>query len=99
RTLERKEFTGCARIMEENFKAQIQLASASSNEYLDHMYDFAKHHGAIGGKIAGAGGGGAFIFYCDDTEYLKKTMKEEFVDCFEIDFNFHYTDIKSLNRV
>lgn len=97
--LEKKNFADCAKIMEENFKTQIQLATASSNDYLDHMYDFAKLHGAIGGKIAGAGGGGAFIFYCDDPEYLKNSMKEEFVDCFEIDFDFHYKDIKSLNRI
>ena len=97
--LERKNFTECAKIMEENFKTQIQLATASSNGYLDNMYDFAKKHGAIGGKIAGAGGGGAFIFYCDDPEYLKNSMKEAFVDCFEIDFDFHYKDIKSLNRI
>ncbi|MBN2213479.1 MAG: adenylyltransferase/cytidyltransferase family protein [Bacteroidales bacterium] len=98
-TLEKKDFIGCAMIMEENFKAQIQLATASSNEYLDHMYDFAKNHGAKGGKIAGAGGGGAFIFYCEDPGYLKNTMKEEFVDCFEIDFDFHFKDIKSLNKI
>lgn len=99
KTLEKRDFTGCAGIMEENFKAQIQLATASSNEYLDHMYNFATRHGAKGGKIAGAGGGGAFIFYCDDPGYLKNSMKEEFVDCFEIDFDFHYKDIKSLNRI
>jgi cytidyltransferase-like protein len=98
-TLEKKNFIECARIMEENFSTQKQLAAASSNEYLDHMYDFAKNHGAIGGKIAGAGGGGAFIFYCEDPEYLKNSMKEAFVDCFEIDFDFHYKDIKSLNRI
>ena len=34
RTLAEKDFTGCAKIMEENFNAQIQLANASSNEYL-----------------------------------------------------------------
>jgi D-glycero-alpha-D-manno-heptose-7-phosphate kinase len=85
--------------MEMNFEAQKQLAPASSNEYLDKMYLFAKQHGLIGGKIAGAGGGGAFIFYCKDPEYLKNEMKKEFVDCFEIDFEFHYRDIKSLNKV
>jgi cytidyltransferase-like protein len=99
RTLEKKDFIQCARIMEENFKAQIQLATASSNEYLNNMYNFARGHGAKGGKIAGAGGGGAFIFYCDDPEYLKNSMKDEFVDCFEIDFDFHYKDIKSLNSI
>lgn len=99
KTLAKKDFTGCAKIMEENFKAQIQLANASSNNLLDNMYIFAKNHGAIGGKIAGAGGGGAFLFYCKDPEYLKDSMKKEFVDCFEIDFNFHYQDIKSLNKI
>ncbi|MBN2613087.1 MAG: adenylyltransferase/cytidyltransferase family protein [Bacteroidales bacterium] len=99
RTLEKQDFEGCAAIMEENFKTQIQLASASSNSYLDHMYEFAKKNGLIGGKIAGAGGGGAFIFYCKDTGYLKDAMKKEFVDCFEIDFDFHYKDIKSLNKI
>ena len=99
KTLERRDFIRCAEIMEENFKAQIQLATASSNEYLDHMYEFAKKHGMIGGKIAGAGGGGAFIFYCKDPEHLKNSMKKKFVDCFEIDFDFHNKDIKSLNKI
>lgn len=97
--LEKGDFTACARIMEKNFEAQIQLASASTNHHLDAMYAFARKNGAIGGKIAGAGGGGAFIFYCEDAQRLKEAMKQEFVDCFEIDFDFHYTDIKRLNKV
>jgi rfaE bifunctional protein nucleotidyltransferase chain/domain len=96
-SMEKGDFIACARIMEKNFEAQKQLASASSNKYLEKMYDFAKTRGMIGGKIAGAGGGGAFIFYCEDPEYLKKSMKQEFVDCFEIDFDFHFDDIKKLN--
>ena len=98
-TLEKEDFEGCAKIMELNFEAQKLLASATSNDHLDNMYEFAKKHGMIGGKIAGAGGGGAFIFYCKDPEYLKNEMKKEFVDCFEIDFDFHYRNIKNLNKV
>ncbi|MBN1414220.1 MAG: adenylyltransferase/cytidyltransferase family protein [Bacteroidales bacterium] len=97
--MQKKDFIRCAEIMERNFRAQIQLASASSNENLDNMYAVAQKNGLIGGKIAGAGGGGAFIFYCEDTERLKNAMKKEFVDCFEIDFDFHYKDIKKLNKV
>jgi len=99
KTLQKGDFAGCARIMEKNFEAQIQLASASTNHRLDSMYAFAKKHGALGGKIAGAGGGGAFILYCSDPDELKTAMKREFVDCFEIDFDFHYKDIKRLNKV
>ncbi len=91
------DFVGCAKIMETNFEAQKQLAAASSNEYLDTMYRFARNNGAYGGKICGAGGGGAFIFYCSNPDELKMALKKEFVDCFEIDFDFEYNDIKALN--
>ncbi len=98
-SMQKKDFIKCAEIMELNFKAQIQLASASTNEIIEKMYVFAKKNGLIGGKIAGAGGGGAFIFYCENPDRLKNAMKKEFVDCFEIDFDFHYKNIKQLNKV
>jgi D-glycero-alpha-D-manno-heptose-7-phosphate kinase len=34
-----------------------------SNPKLDQVYDNARRHGAVGGKLLGAGGGGFFIFY------------------------------------
>lgn len=94
-----KDFMGCAKTMEANFIAQKELAAATSNEYLDEMYAFAKENGAYGGKICGAGGGGAFVFYCEDPGSLKRAMKKQFVDCFEIDFEFEYKNIKSLNTL
>ncbi len=97
--MQKKDFVRCAEIMELNFKAQVQLASASTNDIIEKMYAFAKRNGLIGGKIAGAGGGGAFVFYCEHADRLKNAMKKEFVDCFEIDFDFNYKDIKQLNRV
>jgi cytidyltransferase-like protein len=97
--LEKQDFIGCAKIMEANFFAQKQLASATSNDYLDKMYAFAKENGAYGGKICGAGGGGAFIFYCESPSKLKQSMKKQFVDCFEIDFEFEYKNIKQLNTI
>ncbi len=98
-SLLKEDFSRCASIMEENFRAQIQLASATTNKNLDKMYAYAKKHGSLGGKIAGAGGGGAFIFYCTDPVELKTAMKNEFVDCFEIDFDFFYKNIKQLNKI
>lgn len=97
--MKNNDFISCAKIMEANFQAQKQLAPASSGEYLDQMYSFAKENGAIGGKICGAGGGGAFIFYCTDPIALKRAMKKQFVDCFEIDFEFEYKSIKELNII
>lgn len=40
-----------------------QFSAMISNEQLDGIYNGALEHGAIGGKLLGAGGGGFFIFY------------------------------------
>ncbi len=93
------DFVRCAEIMEMNFKAQIQLAPETTNDYLDKMYAFARENGAYGGKIAGAGGGGAFIFYCENPSRLITEMKKKFIDSFEINFDFHFDDIKKLNMI
>jgi cytidyltransferase-like protein len=95
----KRDFISCATIMEENFEAQKILAPATSNENLDEMYAFAKKNGAYGGKICGAGGGGAFVFYCEDPATLKRALKKQFVDCFEIDFEIEYKNIKDLNSL
>lgn len=97
--LQKSDLPECAKIMERNWEAQKQLAPSSSNDKLNEMFSFAKSKGALGGKLCGAGGGGAFLFYSDDTESLKKAMKQHFVDCFEIDFEFEYRSIKELNAV
>jgi D-glycero-alpha-D-manno-heptose-7-phosphate kinase len=97
--LTQKDFIKCAAVMEENFEAQKALAPATSNEVLDEMYAFAKANGAYGGKICGAGGGGAFVFYCKDPSLLKRELKKKFIDCFEIDFEFEYKNIKDLNKI
>ncbi|TGM53979.1 CBS domain-containing protein [Leptospira biflexa] len=39
------------------------LSNKISNHFLDEIYENAVVHGAIGGKLLGAGGGGFFLFY------------------------------------
>lgn len=40
-----------------------QFSDKISSPHLDQIYAEAKAHGAIGGKLLGAGGGGFFLFY------------------------------------
>ena len=40
-----------------------QFSSKISNDRLDQIYEGALSHGAVGGKLLGAGGGGFFLFY------------------------------------
>ncbi|HMF32767.1 MAG TPA: hypothetical protein VKK79_15190, partial [Candidatus Lokiarchaeia archaeon] len=36
-----------------------------TNDWIDELYDVAMIHGAVGGRIMGAGGGGHMLFYVD----------------------------------
>ena len=47
----------------EAWQLKRQFSSKISNSRLDHIYAGALGHGAVGGKLLGAGGGGFFIFY------------------------------------
>ena len=52
-------------------------------------------NGALGGKIAGAGGGGFFLFYCEENhDKLRKAMKN--VGLKEMRFDFDYEGTKVL---
>ncbi len=35
-----------------------------TNDRIDELYDIAMSHGAMGGRVCGAGGGGTMLFYC-----------------------------------
>ncbi|MBP6625153.1 MAG: dehydrogenase [Chitinophagaceae bacterium] len=51
-------------ILDYGFQFKKQMAENITNSSLDEYYEIAKKHGATGGKISGAGGGGFMIFYC-----------------------------------
>lgn len=49
--------------LHEAWQFKRQFSSKISNGRLDQIYTDARAHGAIGGKLLGAGGGGFFLFY------------------------------------
>jgi D-glycero-alpha-D-manno-heptose-7-phosphate kinase len=51
-------------ILDYGFQQKRKMASNISNPLIENIYDAAIKHGATGGKISGAGGGGFMIFYC-----------------------------------
>jgi D-glycero-alpha-D-manno-heptose-7-phosphate kinase len=58
------------RIMHEGWVYKKQLASGVSNGCLDQLYESALEAGALGGKVAGAGGGGFLLLYCPPELHL-----------------------------
>jgi D-glycero-alpha-D-manno-heptose-7-phosphate kinase len=51
------------------WQSKKKMSPKISNPQIDEMYEEARRHGALGGKITGAGGGGYLLVYC---EYEKK---------------------------
>lgn len=51
-------------ILHQGWLRKKQLAGKISSDGIDQMYEEAVSAGALGGKIAGAGGGGFMLLYC-----------------------------------
>ena len=51
----------CGRLLDRNWELKQKMASGISNPQIKDMYQRAKEAGVLGGKIAGAGGGGFLI--------------------------------------
>ena len=56
--LEQGDIETCSRLLDDNWQLKKKMASGITNGEIDAMYEKAKRAGALGGKIAGAGGGG-----------------------------------------
>lgn len=86
--LERGDMKGFGRLLDEAWKCKKKMSPGITNELLDRVYGIAMQNGAEGGKIVGAGGGGYFMFYCEEEkqEYLRNAMEAEKLGF--LDFNF-----------
>jgi D-glycero-alpha-D-manno-heptose-7-phosphate kinase len=51
-------------LLDFGWKYKKNMASGITNQFLDEIYETAIKHGASGGKVSGAGGGGFMFFYC-----------------------------------
>lgn len=52
-------------LLDDAWQAKKRISRHISNPRLDHFYSIAREHGALGGKITGAGGGGFLLLYCE----------------------------------
>jgi D-glycero-alpha-D-manno-heptose-7-phosphate kinase len=50
-------------VLHESWLIKRQIAANISSGRIDEWYQTARRHGAIGGKILGAGGGGFLLLY------------------------------------
>ena len=67
-------------LMNENHR--IQDSIADSGEQNNYMIKVAREHGAMGAKLAGAGGGGTIIALTLEPELTKEALLRAGADCF-----------------
>jgi len=59
--LNRNDLNGFGEVLHANWEAKRRLASGIATAGIDAWYDTARAHGAVGGKLLGAGGGGFLL--------------------------------------
>jgi D-glycero-alpha-D-manno-heptose-7-phosphate kinase len=79
-------------LLDEGWQLKKQLASKISNDGIDEIYDAARKAGALGGKIAGAGGGGFLLLYCPPSRQHK--VRAALRDLPELPFAFERAGTK-----
>lgn len=77
-------------LMHEAWEAKKRVSDKISSPRIDHLYELARRHGALGGKITGAGGGGFLLLYCepDRQSSVRAALTQEGVREMAFGFDF-----------
>lgn len=81
-----------AHLMDVHWQRKKARSSGMSNAHINTWYDHAMAHGALGGKLIGAGGGGFLMFYASDKTRLRHAMREKGLQ--EVRFRFDFEGCK-----
>lgn len=86
------DFPEFARLMNVHWEAKKQRSPSMSSASINEIHDHAKRHGALGGKLIGAGGGGFLMFYTESGTRLRRAMRDKGLR--ELRFRFDFEGSK-----
>lgn len=86
--LESGDLSGFGRLLDAGWQQKRKFASGISNSAIDEHYETALANGALGGKLAGAGGGGFLVIYCEPPRQDAVTQALEARGLKRMDFRF-----------
>jgi D-glycero-alpha-D-manno-heptose-7-phosphate kinase len=82
-------------LLHEGWEQKKQTASGISSDYIDQLYYAARSEGAIGGKLAGAGGGGYLLLFVPFHKKHKVTKCLTELGGQVINFRFSHTGMST----
>jgi D-glycero-alpha-D-manno-heptose-7-phosphate kinase len=94
RALEAGETREFGALMHEHWEHKKRRSQGMSNPEIDEWYELGLRHGALGGKLVGAGGGGFLMFYAEDRAPLRQAMRRAGLE--EVRFRFDFEGTKVL---
>lgn len=73
-------------LLHQEWEHKKRMSPRISTPELDDLYALARRHGATGGKITGAGGGGYMLLYCpfDRKHAIREAMREAGCDIHDV---------------
>ncbi len=74
------------KLLHESWQLKKRLSHKISNRILDDLYQKALNHGAVGGKLLGAGGGGFMLLFVSPEN--REKLKEGLKGYLEVNFSF-----------
>lgn len=95
--LEKGDVTALGKLLHKGWLIKRRLSSNISNSGIDKMYEKALEAGAIGGKIAGAGGGGFLLLVVPDNK--RKELREALKDFQEMPFRLEMDGSKVIFNI
>jgi D-glycero-alpha-D-manno-heptose-7-phosphate kinase len=82
-----------AELMHVHWEHKKKRSPGMSSGFIDEMYERARAHGALGGKLIGAGGGGFLMFYSEDKIRLRSAMRSAGLREVRVQFDFSGTSV------
>ena len=76
------------RLLHQAWEAKKRASQGVTNPEIDRLYEIARSAGALGGKIAGAGGGGFLTVFAEEGRQQEITSRLEGEGLFSMSFGF-----------
>jgi D-glycero-alpha-D-manno-heptose-7-phosphate kinase len=92
--LEQGDLPAFAELLNAQWEHKKRRSDGASNPDIDHWYKLGMQHGALGGKLVGAGGGGFLMFYAEDKVQLRRALFNAGLR--EVRFRFDFEGTKIL---